>query len=73
MFKLPSFYNKKKVLLALEFGLAISEVAKKMEVELTKEIVERAENIFLSELKTRSDQQIANDFTALILASFEVN
>jgi hypothetical protein len=73
MFKLPSFYNKKKVLLALEFGLAISEVAKKMEVELTKEIVERAENIFLNEIETRGEQQIANDFTALILASFEVN
>lgn len=70
MIKLP-IYGNKTVRLAFEFGLVLSEVAKEKGVELTSVISERAENIFLNELKTKGFKKTALNFVPLILAAFE--
>lgn len=64
-------YGPKTVLLALEFGALLSEVAREKNVELTLEIVDRAEKIFLNEIKINGFKKTALSFTPLILASFE--
>lgn len=72
MLNLP-IYNNKKLLLAFEFGVLLSDTAKEMNVELTPSIVERAEKILINEFKTRTAQQIACNMVPLILAVFETN
>lgn len=69
--KLP-FYRKQTVKLALEFGLVLSEVANEKKIELTGEITERAEKIFLNEINTRGMKRTALSFAPLILAALEV-
>lgn len=69
--KLPTIYSKKTVELALEFGLLLSEVAKQENIELTPEITERAEKIFINEIKINGFKKTALNFTPLILASLE--
>jgi len=72
IFKLP-IYNNTQLRLAFEFGTVLSETAKKMEVEITPELMDRAEKIIINELRTRTARQVACDMVPLILASFEVN
>lgn len=72
MKKLPLF-NTVQIRLAVEFGTVISETAKKMNVEITPEMMEKAENIIINEFRTRTSQQVATDMVPLILAVFEVN
>lgn len=72
MLNLP-IYTNKQVRLAFEFGMILSETAKGMNVELTPKIVERAENIIINELRTRTASQVACDMVPLIMTSFEVN
>ena len=69
--KVLPIYGKKTVRLSLEFGLLLSESAIKLNVMLTPEIVQRAEDIFLKELKTSSLEKIAVNFTPLLLACLE--
>ena len=71
MFRLPKFYGKRSVKLAFEFGLVVSEVAKDKGIELTPEISERAEKIFVSELNQYGLQQTALNFIPMTLATFE--
>ncbi len=71
MFRFP-MYGKKTIRLAFEFGLVLSEVAKEKGVPVTPEISARAEQIFLTELKTYGLQQTALNFIPMVLASFEV-
>lgn len=71
--KTLKLHNNKKLTLAFEFAVIISETAKSMNVELTKEIVERAEKILLEEFNSRSAQEIANSMQGLALAVFEPN
>jgi len=72
MLNLP-IYNNTKLRLAIEFGTVVSETAQKMNVEITPEIMERAEKIIINELRTRSAQQVANDMIGIILSVFEPN
>jgi len=71
MKKLP-IYGNKTVKLALEFGLVLSEVAKEQKVEITPEITERAEKVFLNEIRTQGLESVACQFVPLILSCFEV-
>ena len=68
----PPIYGKKTLKIALEFGLNLSEVAKSMNKKLTPEIVTRAENILIEELKIKGLKKTALNFVPLILAAFEV-
>lgn len=72
MLKLP-LYNNTKLRLAFEFGAILSDSAKELNVELTPEIMERAEKIVVNELRTRTASQFACDMNVLVLACFEVN
>lgn len=72
MFRLP-IYNNIQIRLAVEFGTVVSETAKKMNFDITPEVMERAENIIINELRTRTPTQVAGDMVALVLAVFEPN
>jgi hypothetical protein len=71
MLGLP-IYGNRTLRLALEFGTVLSEVAKDHNVVLTRDIVERAENVFINEMKTKGFEKTALNFIPLVLASFEV-
>lgn len=66
-------YNKEKLLLAFEYGLAISEVAKARGVKLTPTIVKRAEEIIEKEFKAQTAEYNATHMVPNILAVFETN
>lgn len=68
--KIPIF-GKKKLITAFEYGLYIAEVAKAQNVKLTKEIVERAENMIVNELSTRSYVDVTMDMIPNIISVFE--
>jgi len=68
----PPIYGKKTLRVALEFGVVLSEVAKKQKIELTEEITVRAENILIQELKINGLQKTVMNFTPLVLAALEV-
>ena len=64
-------FGTKKLRLAFEFGVIMSEGAKEMKIELTPEIVIRAEEILLDQAKTKSAQEFANQMNGCLLAAFE--
>lgn len=65
-------YGKKTLKLALEFGLILSETAYDMKIELTQEIIARAEDIFIKEIKLNGLNKTALNFIPLVLATLEV-
>lgn len=72
MLKLP-FFSRQKLLLAFEYGLTIQRVAYENKVEMTQEIVARAEKIVANEFKTQSATFLATNMVPIILAIFEVD
>jgi hypothetical protein len=69
--KRPAIYGNKTIRLALEFGLVFSEVAKERNVKMTPELTERAEKVFINEIRTNGLKSTACQFVPLILACFE--
>jgi len=65
-------YFKRDVLLAFEFGVLLSEASKDLKMVLTPEIMERAEKIFMSEIRKNGFEKTARNFQPLLLACFEV-
>lgn len=55
----------------MEFGIVLSEVAKERKIELTPEISQRAEDIFIKEMRERGLESVACQFVPLVLACFE--
>jgi len=53
--------------------MILTKTANEMNVELTPEIMERAEKIISQEFKTRSASQLATNMVPTILAIFETN
>lgn len=72
MLNLP-LYNKEKLLLAFEYGLTISEVARARGVELTPAIVNRAEELITKEFRENTAEYNATHMIPNILAVFETN
>jgi len=72
MFNLP-FFNKKKLILSFEWGVILADVAKKQNIELTPEIIERAEKIIVNEFQSKSPTQLAGHMEVILLAIFETN
>jgi hypothetical protein len=70
--KLP-LYNTQKLLLSFEYGVCISETAKERGVELTPEMVKRAEEIIEKEFKSQTAEYCATHMVPNILAVFETN
>jgi len=67
---LPLF-GKKKLMLAFEYGLNIRETATGMKMEITPELVARAEHILLNECKRKSATDVACMMVPNLLAAFE--
>lgn len=65
--------NKKKLLLAFEYGLVISHVAKEHGVELTPELVDRAEEMIMNEFANGDPTRISVDMIPNIMSIFETN
>ena len=68
----PPIYGNRTLKVAFEFGLILSEVARKQKVELTEEISLRAEKILINELKINGLQKTSMNFVPLILAALEL-
>lgn len=71
--KLLKLYGQKKLLLAFEYGAVLSDVAKKMNVELTPEMINRAEDIVKKEFTSKNPERLAIEMMPNILAVFEPN
>ena len=67
------FYNKKKLKLAFEYGLVMADVAKQNGIEITPELVQRAEEIIVKEFSNKNASKVACEMVPNILASFETN
>lgn len=72
MRRLP-FFGIQKFRLAFEYGLTIQRVAHDQKIEMTKEIVERAERVLENEFRTQSATFLATNMVPIILAIFEVD
>jgi len=70
MLGLP-IYSKKKLLLAFEYGVILSEVAKEKNIPLTSEITGRMEEIIKKEFIKKNPTRLSVDMIVNILASFE--
>lgn len=70
--KIP-FYGNKKLRLAFEYGVTIADVAKQNNVEVTPELIARAEEIIIKEFSTKNSSKVACEMTPNILATFETN
>lgn len=68
--RLP-IYGKKTLKIAFEFGLVLSETARKSKVELTPKMSIEAENILINELKINGMNKTALNFVPLILSILE--
>jgi hypothetical protein len=69
--KMPKLGGETVLKIAFEYGLVFSEVAREQKIEITKELSERMEKIFLSELKEKGFERVALDIIPNILACFE--
>jgi hypothetical protein len=68
----PPFYGNSAMKVAFEFGLILSETAKNRGVELTPEMVVKAEKTLLNEIKLFGVQKTAVNFVPLVMTVFEV-
>jgi len=69
--RLP-IYGNKTLKLSVEFGVVLSEVAQKQKIDLTGDIITRAEDILIAELKVNGLKKTALNFVPLVLAALEV-
>ncbi len=72
MFFAPLF-GVKKLKLAFEYGLIIAKLAEEHKVEVTPELVARAEAMLEIEARTRSASKMATDIVPNLLSVFELD
>lgn len=70
MLKLP-FYGNKKLRLAFEYGLVLSESAKGQNKEVTSEMMKRGEEILVKEFSSKSPTRLSTEMIPNILAMME--
>lgn len=68
-----NIFGKNKLLLAFEYGIILSEVAKDQGIILSQDHVEKAEGIILDIFKKGNPERIAVDMMANILSMFETD
>lgn len=71
--KLPFFFGRKKLFLSFEYGVVLSQVAQNQGVELTPEIIEKAERMIENEFKHGNPTRLAVDIIPNILSIFEID
>ena len=64
-------YDQKKLLLAFEAGIILSEVTRAIKKDLKKDIIERAEKIIVKEFSEKTATQLSAEFMFLLLAAIE--
>ena len=69
----PNIFGKQKLLMALEFGVAISESAKSLNIEVTPKMIKEAEYLLLEECRTGTAEKFACNMTMYTLAVLEPN
>ncbi len=72
MFRIPLF-GKKKLLLSFEYGLIIAKLAEEHKVEVTPELIARAEAMLLGEARTQSAAHMAVNTIPNLLSVFEID
>jgi len=72
LLKLPIFGNK-KLLLAFEYGIVLAETARAHNVEMTPELIAKAEEMVLNEFKNGTPTRIAVDMIPNIMSTFELD
>ncbi len=72
MLKLP-LYGNQKLRLAIEYGVVIATTAQAQGVELTKELMERAEKVLEAEFRIQTPTRLAVEMVPNILAIFETD
>ncbi len=66
-------YDEEKLLLVFEYGVVISQVARDRGVDLTKELIEKAETMIKGEARTQSSEHMAVNMIPNILSVFELD
>ncbi len=66
-------FRHKKLLLSFEYGVIISQVAKEQNIELTPEIIKRAENVIMDSFCRYSPQELSVEMLPIILSIFETD
>ena len=64
-------YNEQKAILAFEFAVILSEAAKQLNIEMTREIVMKGEEVLVNEMRNGSAQSFACKMNSLALAVLE--
>lgn len=72
IFKLP-FFRKKKLLLAFEYGVIMCETARERGIEVTKEMVARAEEMIENEFVNNDVTHCAMQMLPNVLSVFETD
>ena len=72
MWKLPLF-GRNKLLLAFEYGLLLQDVATKQGVEMTPELVTRAEIMLENEFRIQTASKLATNIVPNLLTAFELD
>lgn len=65
--------DRQEILLAFEYGMMLSDTAHKCSIELTPEIVKRAEDLIGKEFDSQTTSYNATHMVPNILAIFETN
>ena len=66
-------FRAQKLLLSFEYGVILSQVAKDRGVELTPEIVKRAEGVIIDAFCRYNPTQLAVEMEPIILSIFETD
>lgn len=72
MLKFP-FFGRKKLRLAFEYGLILANVAKENNVEVTPDLVAKAQAMLVGEAQTQTATHMAINIVPNILSAFELD
>ena len=65
--------NHLKILLAFEYGILLSDVAKKKKVKMTPGLVRRAEEMIQNEFATQTASHLSGNIVPNLLTVFEID
>lgn len=66
-------FGRSKLLLAFEYGILIADVAKSQGLELTPEIVKKAEIMLEGEARTQTAEHMSVNIVPNLLSAFELD
>ena len=70
---MPKFFGIKKLLLAFEYGMVLAKTANEMKVEITPELMQKAETMLEGEFRSQTPTQLSVDMAQNILSAFELD